>query len=78
MATNRDQLMTSSMMDQIKVNLAQYQDQLCQLNARKTSVETHETVKSNTLNLTVDKINNLKRTVEKNVFTAINKKIQIA
>ena len=78
MATNRDQLMTSSMMDQIKVNLAQYQDQLFQLNARKTSVETHETVKSNTLNSTVDKINNLKRTVEKNVFTAINQKIQIA
>jgi hypothetical protein len=78
MATNRDQLMASSMMDQIKVNLAQYQDQLCQLNARKTSVETHEAVKSNTLNLTVDKINSLKRTVEKNVFTAINKKIQIA
>ncbi len=78
MATNRDQLTTSSMMDQIKVNIAQYQDQLFQLNARKTSVETHETVKLNTLNLTADKINSLKRTVEKNVFAAINKKIQIA
>lgn len=78
MATNRDQLTTSSMMDQIKVNLAQYQDQLFQLNARKTSVETHETVKLNTLNLTVDKINSLKRTVEKNIFAATNKKIQIA
>jgi len=66
------------MMDQIKMNLAQYQDQLDQLKARKTSVETHETVKSNTFNLTVDKINNLKRTVERNVYTAINKKIQIS
>jgi phage shock protein A len=78
MANSRDQLVGSSMMDQIKNNIAQYQDQLDQLRARKESVETHETVKSNTYNLTMDKINSLKRTVEKNVFTAIDKKIQIA
>jgi phage shock protein A len=78
MANSRDQIVGSSMMDQIKNNIAQYQDQLDQLRARKTSVETHETVKSNTYNLTMDKINSLKRTVEKNVFTAIDKQIQIA
>ena len=78
MASSRDRIIGSSIMDEIKNNIAQYQDQLDQLRARKESVETHETVKSNTYNLTMDKINSLKRTVEKNVFTAIDKKIQIA
>jgi peptidoglycan hydrolase CwlO-like protein len=78
MATNRDQLTASSKMDEIKQNLAQYQDQLDQLKARRTSVETHETVKANSYKETVDKISNLKRTIERNIALALNKKIQIA
>jgi predicted nucleic acid-binding Zn-ribbon protein len=78
MATNRDQLLTSSKMDETKRNLTQYQDQVDQLKARKTSVETHETVKQNAYQETVDKVSNLKRTIERNVYTAIDKKIQIA
>ena len=77
MATNRDQLLASSKMEETKQNLTQYQEQVDQLKARKTSVETHETVKANSYQETVDKINNLKRTIERNVYTAINKKIQI-
>jgi len=78
MATNRDQLLASSKMDEMKQNLAQYQDQLDQLKARRTSVETHETVKANSYKETVDKISNLKRTIERNIAAAVNKKIQIA
>ncbi len=78
MATNRDQLVASSRMDEIKQNLSQYQAQLDQLKARKTSVETHETVKSNVYKETEEKISGLKRTIEKNIYGAIDKKILIA
>lgn len=78
MATSRDQLLASAKMDEIKQNITQYQNQLDQLRARKTSVETHETVKANSYNETADKINSLKRTIEKKIYTAMDKKIQIA
>jgi hypothetical protein len=78
MATNRSQLLASTKMDEIKQNLTQYQEQLDQLKARRTSVETHETVKTNSYKETTDKISGLKRTIEKNVYAALNKKIQIA
>jgi predicted nucleic acid-binding Zn-ribbon protein len=77
MATNRDQLLASAKMDEIKRNLTEYQEQVDQLNARKTSVETHEAVKGNTYKETVDKISNLKRTIERNVYSSIDIKIQI-
>jgi len=77
MATKRDHLLTSSDLDEINRNLAQYQEQLNQFKARKTSVETHETVKANSYQETVDKIIGLKRTIEKNIYTALDKKIQI-
>ena len=78
MATNRDHLLASAKMDEIKQNLAQYQEQLDQLKARRTSLETHETVKANSYKETVDKLSNLKRAIERNVASALNKKIQIA
>jgi len=67
----------SSKMDEIKRDVTQYQEQVDQLKARKTSIETHETVKDNSYNETSDKMSNLKRTIERNVYTAIDKKIQI-
>ncbi len=78
MATNRDQLVASSKMDEIKQNISQFQEQVDLLKARKTSVETHETVKENAYKEAVDKISNLKRTIERNVCSSIDKKIQIA
>jgi DNA-binding protein H-NS len=77
MATRKEQLVASSKMDEIKQNLAQFQEQLDLLKARKTSIETHETVKHNVYNSTIDKISNLKRTIERNVYNAIGIKIQI-
>jgi hypothetical protein len=78
MATNKEQLLASSKMDEINQNIVQYQAQADLLKARKTSVETHETVKENAYKETEDKIGSLKRTVERNVYNSINKKIQIA
>jgi DNA-binding protein H-NS len=78
MATNRDQLVASAKMDEIKYFLSNFQSQVDQLKARKTSIETHESVKDTAYNEAVDKIVNLKRSIEKNIFNSINVKIQIA
>jgi hypothetical protein len=77
MATNKEQLLASAKMDEINQNLTQFMEQVNLLKARKTSVETHETVKENTYKEAKDKINSLKRTIEKNVYNSIDKKIQI-
>ena len=77
MATNKDQLQASAKMDEINQSLTQFQEQLNLLKARKTSVETHETVKENSYKETQDKIASLKRTIEKNVYNSIDKRIQI-
>jgi hypothetical protein len=78
MENNRHHLLASSKMDEIKQNVSQYQEQVDQLNARKTSVETHEAVKGNLFKETVDKISNLKRTIERNVYSSTGIKIQIS
>ena len=78
MATNRTQLLASSKMDEIKANITTYQQQVEQLKVRKTSIETHEAVKGNAYKDTEDKIGNLKRTIERDVYSSIEKKIQIA
>ena len=78
MAQNRDHLLSSSKLDETNRSLAQCQEQLVQLKARRTSVETHESVKANSYNATADEINNKKRLVEKNIYSAIGKKVQIA
>ena len=77
MATRRNQLVESAKMDEIKQKIAAYQDQLEQLRVRKTSVEIHETEKKNSYNQTVDKVSNLKRTIERNVAAALDKRIII-
>ncbi len=76
--TNRDQLIASSKMDEIKHSLVQFQEQVNLLKARKTSVETHEAVKENSYKEAQDKISSHKRTIEKNVYGSLVKKIQIA
>ena len=77
MVITKEQLMASSKMDEIKRNLNEFQEQVDQLNTRKASIETHEAVKENAYNMAVDKISNLKRTIERNIFNSIEIKIQI-
>jgi hypothetical protein len=73
----RTQLLSSSRMSEIKRDLASYHDQLKQLNARKTSVETHEAVKEHAEVDVQEKIRSNKRQIEKNVYTFLGKKIEI-
>ena len=77
LAKTRDQLLASPIMDETRRSLATYQQQLDQLKTRKTSIETHESVKENAFNDAVDKISNLKRTIEKDIFTSTEIKVQI-
>ena len=78
MANNKKHLLASSKLDEIKQSVNQFQEQVDQLKARKTSVETHEAVKENAYKEAVDKISGLKRTIERNVYSSIEIKIQIA
>ena len=77
MATTKEQLLASSKMDEIKRSLSVLQEQVDQLKARKTSIETHETVKENTYNEALEKISNLKRSIERNIYSSIEIKVQI-
>jgi hypothetical protein len=73
----RRQLLSSSSLDEIKRDLSICQDQLKQLNARKTSVETHEAVKEHAKTDIQERIRGNKRVIEKNVFSFLGKKIEI-
>jgi hypothetical protein len=77
LAKSREQLLASPLMDRTKRSLATCQQQLDQLKSRKTSIETHEAVKENAFNEAVDKISNLKRTIEKNIYSSTDIKVQI-
>lgn len=73
----RSQLLASSRMDEIKRDLALCQDQLKQLTIRRTSMETHETVKEHDETDIQERIRTDKRTIEKNVNSFLGKKIEI-
>jgi uncharacterized coiled-coil protein SlyX len=77
MATRKEQLSASPIMDEVKHNLSVFQAQVDQLKARKTSIETHEAVKENVYKEAVDKISNLKRTIERDIHSSIEIKVQI-
>ena len=77
MATTKEQLLASAKMDEIKRSLSVFQEQVDQLKARKTSIETHEAVKENTYNEALEKISNLKRSIERNIYSSIEIKVQI-
>ena len=77
MATTKEQLLSSPLMEEVTQNLSACQAQVDQLKARKTSIETHEAVKENAYREAADKINNLKRTIEKDIYSSIEEKIQI-
>ncbi len=77
MANTKQLLLSSVQLDEIKRNLQAFQEQLDVLKARKTSIETQETVKQNAYTEADDKIKNMKRTIEKNILSSINVKVQI-
>ncbi len=77
MSNTRQLLLASVQLDEIKRNLQVFQEQVDVLKARKTSIETQETVKQNAYTEADDKIKNMKRTIEKNILSSINIKVQL-
>ncbi len=77
MSNTKQLLLTSVQLDEIKRNLQVFQEQVDVLKARKTSIETQETVKQNAYTEADDKIKNMKRTIEKNILSSINIKVQL-
>lgn len=78
LANTKQQLMVSSTMDEVKRSVSVFQEQLDLLKGRKTSIETHEIVKDNAYNESVDKINNIKRSIERDICSSIEIKIKIS
>jgi hypothetical protein len=77
LSTRREQLLASTHMDEIKHNISVFQEQADQLKARKTSFEAHEAVKAHEYNDLTVEIGNVKRAIERNISSALNRKMQI-
>jgi hypothetical protein len=76
-AAREKQILNSTRMEEIKRSLSEYQEQTKQLKARKASVEAHEAVKERAYKETLEKISSHKRAIEKNVYSALDQKVQI-
>ncbi|MCX8153744.1 MAG: hypothetical protein N3E52_04850 [Candidatus Bathyarchaeota archaeon] len=77
MATQQRQILNSAKMAEIRASLAEYQEQAKQLKARKISVEAHEAIKERAYRETQEKIDSIKRAIEKNILGSLGVKIQI-
>ena len=78
LSTRKEQLLASAHMDEIKRNLSTFQEQADQLKVKKSSVEAHEAVKAHEFNDSMVEIGNRKRAIERNISTALAKKVMIA
>jgi hypothetical protein len=78
LSTRKEQLLASAHMDEIKRNISVFQEQVDLLKAKKTSVEAHEAVKAHEYNDSMVEIGNRKRAIERNISTALTKKVVIA
>ncbi len=77
MAMRKQQLLESTKLDEIKRDITLFQEQIDQLKARKASIESHETGKKQEQADVKEKLNFQKRTIEKNVLSFLNKKVEI-
>jgi hypothetical protein len=76
-ALRERQILNSTKMEEIKRDLAAFQEQAEQLRARKASVEAHEAIKERACNETLEKIAGTKKSIEKNVYASLGQKIHI-
>jgi hypothetical protein len=76
-AARERELLNSAKMEEIKRDLSKYQEQNSRLKAKKGRVEAHEAVKKRAYNEIVSKIDNHKKTIEKNVQSSLGQTIQI-
>lgn len=77
MGARKHAILDSEKLDENRRNLSEFQEQIEQLNARKASVESHEAVKEHEKIDLQEKLRNQKNTIEANIFSFLEKKIQI-
>ena len=75
--TQKNQLLASAHMDEIKQNISIFEDQTGQLKTRKSSIEAYEIIKKREYQDLQSDINNRKRAIERNIVEAFTKTIQI-
>jgi hypothetical protein len=76
-ATKEMEILNSEKMAETRRSLTTFQEHTKQLKAKQTRIEAHEAVKKRAYNDIVNKIKSHKNTIEKNVHTSLNQKIQI-
>lgn len=76
-AARERQLLNSAKLDEIRCNIAVFQEQVRQLKARKISIEANESIKEQAYNETLERIRNHKSAIEKAVYSSLDKKVQI-
>jgi hypothetical protein len=76
-ATRERQILNSEKMEETKRSLSAFQEQTQQLKAKLARIEAHEAVKNRAYNEVVSRISSHKRTIEKNVYTSLDQKVQI-
>lgn len=78
LSAQKEQLLASSRMDEVKRNLSAFEEQADQLKVKKTSVEAHEAIKNREYQDLQADISNRKRAIERNISAAFTKTVQIA
>jgi hypothetical protein len=76
-AAREQQLLNSAKLDEIRCNIAMFQEQVRQLNARKLNVEANEAIKEQAFNETLERTRNHKNAIEKNIYSSLSEKVQI-
>ena len=76
-ATRERQILNSEKMEETKRSLSTFQEQTQQLKAKLARVEAHEAVKERAYNEVVSRISSHKRSIEKNVYSSLDQKVQI-
>ena len=76
-ATRERQILNSEKMEETKRSLSTFQEQTQQLKAKLARIEAHEAVKNRAYNEVVSRIGSHKRTIEKNVYTSLDQKVEI-
>jgi hypothetical protein len=76
-ATRERQILNSEKMEETKRSMSMFQEQTKRLKARLARVESHEAVKEREYNEAASRIDSLKRTIEKNVYSSLDQKVQI-
>ena len=71
------QLLNSAKLDEMRCDIAAFQEQVRHLKARKLSVEAHEAIKEQEYNGVADRVRHHKSAVEKNVYASVGKKVQV-